>query len=333
MISIRKYLDHVGGGGAPAEPGSTEALLSLCTGLLEGIHEHVLTGEQSEGLRSQLLQLRDALGPTVPVEEAAQAEESTRQILASHQARVHQAATDSAVEIQHILGMLNQALQVLAGGSERSVSRLQKIEKTLQRASMIEDIVALKASLAETVRFVKEEAVREQETSSAEVAGFEKEVGKARELAGRSRGTFAGRPEGIRDISVRLKSIPADQALYLVAFHFDRLQAVVQRYGPEVADELMLLLIKERLQPVAASNATYRWTASSLVGLFHRPRDLDGLRTEMARLNRAPLVYRLPLGNRTAVLTVSPSHLVAEGRGEQTELLIEEVDRFTGLLG
>jgi hypothetical protein len=131
-------------------------------------------------------------------------------------------------------------------------------------------------------------------------------------------------------ISDSLKGVITGEALYVVAYLCDRLNAITQRYGPGVTDELISLLVEQRLKPVMPENAMYQWTSSSLVAVFTRPRDEDKLRKEVVNLNRTPLVHKLALGGRTAVLTLAPSHLVLEGISGSPSRLIEQVDKFTG---
>jgi hypothetical protein len=263
--------------------------------------------------------------------EMSQALEALGRILAQQTEAGQQHAVGQAIEMQHIFAMLNQALIVLAEGKDRSVARLNRIQESLQQASMIDDMVALKFSLSDTVRFVKAEASQTQESSTQELARFEEEVVKTREFLGSTRMELAGRPEGVTRITESLQSVAPGEGLYLVAFLLDRLQSFIQRYGPSVAEEVVFRLIKERLQPVALGNTTFRWTSSSLVAVFSRPRDLAALRSKVTSLNSSPLVHRIALGNRTAVLTIMPSHLVAEGVPGSPSLLVEQVDRFTGL--
>src|ERR1035438_10863781 len=142
---------------------------------------------------------------------------------------------------------------------------------------------------------------RSQESSTQELARFEQEVNKTREFLGSTRLELAGRPEGVIRIAESLESVAPGEGLYLVAFLLDRLQSFIQRYGPAVAEEVVFRLIKERLQPVAAGNPTFRWTASSLVAVFSRARDLAALRSKVSDLNSTPLVHRIVVGNRTAV--------------------------------
>jgi hypothetical protein len=156
-------------------------------------------------------------------------------------------------------------------------------------------------------------------------------VSKAREFIGSTRVELAGRAEAIARIAECSQNLLPGEAVYVVAYLFERQHAVTQRYGPAVAEELIFRLIKERLQPVASASTMYRWSPSSLMGVFRRRRDLEALQLEVINLNRTPVVHRIALGNRTAVLTVAPSHLVAEAAPDSPALLIEQLDKFAGV--
>lgn len=330
MISIRKYL-YGAFENAEAAPHSdaTEGMHVFSSAVLNAIQQFVLTGDNSEPLRSRLAALRNSLSTGWQPEESIEAGAAVSAILAEYRESIQRTAVSQTIEMQHIFAMLNQALIILAEGRDRSVSKLNQIQESLQRTSMIQDIVDLKWSLAETVRFIKQESAEAHSAATQELARFDAEVGRAREYLGSSRTELGGRPEGVNQILEWSKNVAPGDAVYVVAFLFERLQSVVQRYGPAVADELIYRLIKERVQPVAPAHTTYRWTSASLVAVVRRPRDLEALRTEVSELNEGPLVHRVALGSRMAVLTVTPSHLVAEGDPDPAAL-IEQVDRFTG---
>jgi hypothetical protein len=141
----------------------------------------------------------------------------------------------------------------------------------------------------------------------------------------------AGRPEGVARITESLKTLPVGEGFYLVALMLDRMQAFIQRYGLPVAEELVFRVIKERLQPIVTGETTFRWTSSSLVAIFRGQMELGDLRAQVKEMNSLPLVHKIALGSRTAVLTIKPSHLVAEGLPGSADRLIELVDRFTGV--
>jgi hypothetical protein len=331
MISIRKYLHQRG---EPKVSGPTsdrcEPGCRFSASLLDSINAFTLAGDACKALRGQVELVRDSLRPDWTPEQYGEAEVSVTRILNEYAASTRRAATNQAGEMQHIFAMLNQALIVLAEGRDQSVSRLSQIQQRLVQTSRIQDIVAMKASLTDTVEFVKEESVRAHTAASQELEGFQANVSEAREFLGNAACDFAGRPEAVARIVEELRNPAAAEALHMVAYSFDRLKAATKRYGPDVASELIFRLIRERVQPLVGAGDTYRWTASSLVAIFQRKVALDDLRKEVAALNRSPVVHRVSLGNRTAVLTIAPSHLVAEGSSGSAEKLIEQVDRFTG---
>jgi hypothetical protein len=340
MISIRKYLygsAQKRGSNAPVceaesvgyEAGN-EAFFGFSAGVLDSIESYVLNGAQDESARSQMGELKEGLRPDWTPDDASQALHALCRILANKSEAAQQKGVKQAVEMQHIFAMLNQALIVLAEGKDRSVARLNRIQESLQRASVIDDMVALKSSLSETVRFVKAEQAQSQDASAKDLARFEQEISKAREFLGGARMEMGGRPEGVSRISGSLQSLAPGEGLFAVAFVLERLEAFLQRYGRPVAEELVFRVMKERVQPIAKGEAAFRWTSSSLVAIFSSKGNLNALRDQVMELNEAPLVHRIALGTRTAVLTIKPSHLVAQGNPEAPHLLIDQVDQFTG---
>ena len=340
MISIRKYLngprehrfsetDAERGG-----PPSSEILASLCSQILEYIGDYVVRGESvsSNAAREEMGRLRASLCSDLLPPESAIIRDGVRRILVQHSSAMQDATTRTAVDMRYLAGILNQAVAMATNGEERSLSGLQKIQETLQRTSRIPDLVSLKAALAETIQWAHDEACRQRAESARELAAFRTEIMEARQLCAQTpHQRLPGRPEAVRSISEGLQSVPPDHALYVIAFAFDQLYAVERKYGPEAAEDVIFRLIRERVQPLAPANSAYRWTPQSLVAVFERPRDLKQLQSAVEALNRAPLVQRISQGNTTALVTLNPSHLVAEGRTGLHDALIEEVDRFTGV--
>jgi hypothetical protein len=332
MISIRKYLNgERTNDAAQPEAGSqfSENLLRFSSAVLDSIHDFVLTGDGGQARRPQLLAVKESLRRDLTAEEASRGASSVARLLADHQASLKRAGAEQVIEAQHLFAMLNQALVVLTEGSERGMSQLGTIQESLQRASTLRDVTSMKALLAETVQFVEKESTKVRETAAQVVGKFETEVSNVRKTLGNTRLELEGRPEGVSEISQSLKSLAPGEAIYLVAYLWERLTAVTQRYGQGVAEEMISRLISERLKPVMPGNTMYRWTPSSLVAVFSRPRDAEKVKKEVADLNRAPLVHKIVLSGRTAVLTISPSHMVAEGVSEPPAVLVEQVDKFT----
>ena len=330
MISIRKYLMNAAESNQVETSLLTGDLLDLCSSLLGGIDQHVLGQKHVRNLRLQCAELCKTLTPAVDSEDIKRIRLGASDILTEY-GRVTQQMTSSAVEeTLHMVGMLNQALIVLARRSERSVSRLKAIQTSLEESSHFEDILSLKSSLTETMAFVQQEAVLERQAAAKEMDSLQQDVTRTRGMLAVIGSSLSGREEGIRGITEAVRSAPAEKAIYLEAFLIDRLQGVTQRYGPEVAEELMLLLLKERVQPLAPAGAIYRWTSASFVVAVLRDRATPAGHTETATSNHRPLVHQFLVGNRTAVLNVTPSHLVSEVTGGSIDTFMDVLDRFTG---
>jgi hypothetical protein len=332
MISIFNHIYDptpiaTGGIETDLEPGGAPCRFAVQ--VLDCINSYVLAGEGGEPLRAELVRLQQSIRPEWSPAEAQAAHGIVARMLASHRESVQQAALAQAIEVQNIFAMLNHALIVLAEGRDLSVSRLNRIQDTLQRNLMLQDIVALKSAVTDTIRFVQQESVHARENAAEELNKIEEELGQARESLGNTRVLLAGRPEGVKRIAEWSSDPVPGQGLYAVAYLLDRMQTISQRYGSPVAEELVFRVIKERVQPLVPASATYRWTPTSLVAVFRRPGDVASLRSEVANLNRTPVVHRIALGNRTAVLTVSPSHLEAEGSQGSAADLIAQLDEFT----
>jgi hypothetical protein len=313
---------------AEANEDPSAMILHLSTGLLESINRNVLVGDGFAALRKQVDEVKDSLLQAESIEQITQAEPAISAVLAKYRADTQQAAVAQAIEVQHIFAMLNHALIVVSEGSDRSVTRLSEIQLSLQQTSKIRDIVALKTALADTVNFVEKEAAESRKVVTEELARLQIEVGKAREYIGSSRTKLAGRTEAVARIGEALPILTEGHALYALAYVCGRLSGITQRYGAEVTEELVFRVIRERLEPVARAASLFRWTSSGLVAVFERQRDLTAVEMEVTALNRAPVVHRVALGNRTAVLTMSPSRLVLEGSPGSAAVLVDRLDKF-----
>ena len=326
MISIRKYLDRGNQTRETEELPEDPGLYNLYSALLEDVDQRVLTKARFQTLNTRLSDLRNQVSPGLSSEEMLRIAMQSSQILADYERAVQQQATTTAVEMQHIVGMLNQALMVLAGGSERSVSRLKTIQSSLENALYLKDILALKSSVSETTQFVRDESAREQQAAAKEKEIFEKDLAKAKEFLVAARSGLLGRADGVGAIAGLVSTAHRTCA---VIFLFDKMQSVVQRYGSDVAEELIMLLISERLVPLAPGATVYRWSSSSIVAVVPNVPDLASLRARAVALNHAQLVHRAAVGSRTAVLTLRPSYLIADA--ETPDGLVAEIDRFTGV--
>ena len=313
-------------------PDSGKVLAGLCSRILSQIADYVFAGEATEELRVDFEQARARIEENISTENAQIAEQAVGAALSSRTAREKDASQRIAMETQQMVGVLNDALMALSGGSQRSVSRLQRIQESLQRTSRIRDAEGLRASLADAMTLIREESHREQEQADRDLAAFESQVVKVRQqLVENPARRLRGRADAIRTVSDALLTLKPGDALYAVAFSPANVQALVHRYGPESVDELFFQVIRDRVQPLAAAHTSWRWSPACIVASLEGPADIQVLQAKLTELSRAPFVYRMTLGNRTAVLKVGLSHMVIALKPESFSQLIGEIDRFGGI--
>jgi len=342
MVSIRKYLEMRNTDAARPPSHGPTVPVSLCTGILNHIGAYILTGETGVELNARLEQVLADLTSDVAgdgnVRAAEQIDNLVRSALATHSTRQREAAQRLAIETQHVVGVLNHALMALVGGSARSVSRLKRIQDSLQRTAQIRDVDALRDSLGEAMKLIEDETRHEQEHSQRDLAAFESEVVTVREnLFANTVRRLPGRSEALLSLTEILVSLEAGASLCLVAQAFDNFRAVTQRYGPEPIDEIFFQAIRERIQPLSPISSSWQWSPSCIVSAFIKRCGIIELQSEVAERSRAPLLHRMRLGSRTAVLKVGMSHLAliatpasSGHRGVIDPAVIEQIDRFAG---
>jgi hypothetical protein len=345
MVSLRKYLDlksepalnHAErGNSSTATSAQTRLLSALCSEILDQIEKHILpdkTGSPNEtgaDLRRDFAQGRAGVEENISPENIRVLQQAVEAAFASHISGEKVLAQRIAAETQQMVGVLNDALVALSGGSERSVSRLQHIQESLQHTSRIRDPEGLRASLAEAMVLIREESAREKEHAARDLAAFESQVVRVRkQLSENPARRLRGRAEAVRALSDAVLTIKPENTTYTVAFSLANVEATTHRYGPESVDELFIQVLRERVHPLGFSSTSWRWSPACIVAMFEGPSDMQVLQARLAELSRAPFVYRMTLGNRTAVLKVGLSHMIIALTASSFGTLIAEIDRFS----
>jgi hypothetical protein len=309
-------------------PDLSEAAFQFLGGLLENINRSVLAGDAFAELRTNIELVGERILQAKTADEFSEARSTVAGILAKYRVDALQAAAAQTLEVQNILAMLNHALIVMAEGRDRSVLRLVQVQNTLQHTSRLGDIVEMKAALADTVEFVKKEAAESRKLVTDELARLQTDLGKARENIGKKGTELPDRADAVASLAEAVRNVPAGSGLFIVAYVCPRLPAITQRYGAQVTEEMVFRVIRERLQPVAGTGTVYRWTPSGQVAVFERQCELKVVAEEVTNLNRAPVVHKMAVGHRTAVLTIAPASLVLEAGVRPHDKLIDDVDQF-----
>jgi hypothetical protein len=342
MVSIRKYLDMAGARTtqAPAavieaEPSScsSDAMLrDLCDQILGHVLAHVRLTESSDA-KVNLEQARAALmGDTVDRETAESIAAAAWGALERRRCEDKDLADRIASETSQIVGVLNEALLTLTGGSERMAARFKRIQESLERTSRVRDVDGLRASLADAIKSVQNESEREQEQAARDLAGFEAQVVSVRrKLSDNPTRQLRGRADAIVLIRESLNYLQPGSRLWAAGFRVGNAGALLQRYGREAMDDLFFQMARSVVSGVCASATCWRWSQGCVVGVFDSGDDIQTLQSRSVELMRAPLVHRMSLGSRTALLKVGVSQLIVQLTPDSLQNMIGELDGFSGL--
>jgi hypothetical protein len=336
MVSIRKYLDL-------KRPDTSECLvtdegsvaLKLSAGLLREIGEHALTDDIPAEHRAEFIDAQMSLSGVPLALDPLRIENAARLVLSGNASAIRDSARKTAAETHRIVSVLNAALVALTGGSKRSEARLQRIQESLERSALIRDEEGLRRSLAEATRLIREERVSEAEHASRDIASLGAEIVKVRQhMANDPSARMGSRTDAIRCFTNALAPALAKQScLYVVAFLVDGLNAIVGRYGTIPMEEVFFQIVREKAEPIEPLNSAFRWSPSCVVAVFESSSDFLAVKSEVTSLCRTPIHYGLMLGNRTAILRISLSHLLVPVSHLSVDRVADEIDRFSGTEG
>jgi hypothetical protein len=307
MISIRKFLyGQQAASDRPAQDGEfCAALAELGTALLAAVETEVFCDPHPrlKAYRQALHGIREKIETRAEPDHLDQTSTEAVSLIGEYRRTRDELEGAQATEVQNIVSMLHQTVQVLSSGSERSVNRLRQVENDLKHASLLGDIVAMKAQLSETMRYVQDQSRGEREESTRTVAEIARGVQRVEESLALARAGLPGRPEAEN----RLRDAMADRAGTGVAvFTLDRQSVIKQRFGGAVSERYVHLFAQDLARAITMEKRLFRWAESVLVAEMATASPLDRLRGEMqTMLAVVPQERQLDVGQRVAVFSNS----------------------------
>ncbi|MGH9658970.1 MAG: diguanylate cyclase domain-containing protein [Bryobacteraceae bacterium] len=331
MISIKKYLLKA------QEPAVPPALLRMCQLLLEGIGIHAVEGDEEDYRRFQtdLRQLEQSMSHTPSHDDLFLAAGAAIKAMEDYNRSTTRFVRIRSNELQKMVGMLSQTIVSVATCGERSLSRLQDIEKQIERAAAVEDIQALKLKLSACLESVREEVVEQRKESNAFVEGLTKELVQVKERTqprlsmeiDRLTG-FPTRPKAEEEIAA---ACGEGNSSFLAVFAVNRLGPVNARFGFAVGDQIIQVFADHLKKQFPAGDFVCRWSGGAFVAVIQRDGPLSAVRAEVARISASPLDTNVHLRGRIVPLPVTARSIVFSlGDIEATEAE-RRVEQFAGL--
>ncbi len=325
MISLKRYL-------LSREDNpffrTTELLLEAI-----GVHAVMVEPEEYDRFRDDIQALVRQLNHD-PIAEALVVSGAAIQALAEYNQRVSRIPRMRQAELQSIVTMLTDTIKSLSTAGAASLSRLQDIERRLEKASEIEDMRALKIHLADCLKGLQMEQKRQAAVNQVQVAALRSEL-RRNEQALRAEQVVES-----LDLLTGLPSRPAaEEALsaccehgagtYAVAFVVERIMSINTRFGHAAGDQVITLMGDHLKRSFSVDDRLYRWTGPSFLLILKREQLLAEVRAEVVRSLSVRLEKTLEIGKRSVLLPVSASWAVYPLENETgAEPLIEKIEVF-----
>lgn len=315
FASIRRHMDS-------QEQELNEALIRSLRLLIQGIELHSFQGDEADYTRFredlQRLQASWAEPPT-PTDVLV----TTGALLKSYEEYNRRAKVFFGVqtaELQTMVGMLTKTLASIASASERSVQRLQTIERQIQKASVIEDYLLLKVRLEECLGNLGDE-IEHQKLAAVSASALQEQLVQ-RAPAGNVGDLETDKVTGLRTRAVAERKIEAclqaKRPTYAALFILDRLALMNARYGYAVGDEMLRFMVQNIGQGLSGDDALFRWAGPAVLAVLERARPAAEVRTEILRITAKKLTRNIETSGRSVMLPLAVTWALFPLAGEDS---------------
>jgi len=228
--------------------------------------------------------------------------------------------------------MLTKTVITIGSSSEASVSKLQDIQNSLERARMLEDIHALKHRLSECLDVVKEETLRQKVESQRTVHALQQQIEYSEGLLGASvvlpdidKATgLPGKAEAEKAIQAALDS---PNGKFIVIAVISRVQAVNARFGYAVGDKVLAACAEHFRNSLLANDQLCRWQGPALIAVLTRAERIDEVRAEIRRFADSKLEKAVDIGCRSILIPLSANWSVLP-IAPPMEALLKKLEAF-----
>ena len=216
-----------------------------------------------------------------------------------------------STELQSMLGMLTAAVSQISGASQSSVARLQDLQRQIEHAVMLDDVRSLKLRLSECLESMWAETLRQRDESAKVVTGLKQglhgiQAPKQAE-AGPGIDPLTGLPSRVEGEAAILAAGGPGLHAYAALFVLGRMQAIASRYGSELSDGVLMVLLQRLSLGLSPQDQFFRWSPDSFLAVMHRKESSDLLRRELSRLFSVRMEQTFEIASRTVTVPISPT--------------------------
>jgi GGDEF domain-containing protein len=328
MISLRSYLFR------DAEENAESGYRRIIGLFLQGIALHAVEGDRAEydRFREDIDKFEKVLSPETNMSELLVLVGGAVRAMEDYNQRTSKFVRRQSTELQNMVSMLTQTVISIGDSSERSVTKLQDIEKAIERTRVVEDIQMLKLRLGECLEAVRDEAVRQKLDGQSALETLRRELESSRDRIGAiplpaevdAATGLPGKKEAQQAIQAALAS---PKGKFLVIAVCSRVQAVNARFGYAIGDRVLTAFADHFAQGLSAKDQLFRWQGPALLAVIERAERIDRVRTEIRQFADVKIEKTMEVGQRTVLIPIAASWSVFPIVPPR-ETLLKQVEAF-----
>jgi hypothetical protein len=296
MVTLKPYLDAIGRKSKRADaaplPGQWP---EFATALVDSVSRYVLDGEPYRDIREDLRLLSESLRSAGQPPASSEAFDRSIQ---EFRRRFEDASQAQCSDMRRMLASMNEALIILAAGSDRTLGALRQMEMTLEHAATLNDISSLKSKVNEVIRLVAQETAQRDDSSRA-IAEMHNQITAAQN-------TFHVAPREYPDresaVVAMTEGVHEKDGGAVAVFVLQRLPAIVARYGKDTARELLHTMIRDRIHPLAPETQAFAWSDDTALLVLPAGTTSGILQDQIRSRSEIPFEHRFVSGGRLATL-------------------------------
>lgn len=233
-------------------------------------------------------------------------------------------------QMQSTVAMLTATLSDVSGQCEDSVARLNGIEQKIERASGLDDIQELNASLQNCLVDLREAASQHRKSAAATAERLEGQIRDAQQRVKRDHAIPAPSETEV-DLDPEPPESQPDLTVhpYVAAFKLHRADHIVGRFGDNARRQMLSLVWHNLKTALGPSDRLMRWKGTSFVVFISSPLSLGAIRAQLAETVSKTGQHYIEVGKRTILLSIVLDWTVFPQDGfSSMDSVFKEVDAF-----
>jgi GGDEF domain-containing protein len=305
VISIKKFL--------ALDTEADQTLMHVVRILIQGIGEHAIEGDAGEyaRFRNSIQEISDALVDGISPAELLVHAGSVLNALDDYNGRTAAHQHLQTGELQHMVKMLTSTVKAVTAASNANASILCDIENRIVTISEIDDVRIIKAKLSDCLTEIRNEAERQQKETGDTIEQLNYELTQVRKraetqlLPADGQDLITGLPLRSQAEAALAESGRSGAQAFAAILVLDRLQLLNQRFGREAGDEILVAFTKMVAKQLTPEDRLFRWGGPALLALLRRPKGIESVRSEVARIMATRLDHTIQTPSRSVLIPIA----------------------------